>query len=253
MTRRFPNIGAVALAILAIVALVATAAMVITADRSGGVSQDGQDITADMGGEVSQDGQDITADMGGEVSQDGQDSEIPAPAAPAIPMPAATASVVHDAHIGETPDSDIDMHVLTEAQADEVKSVLNSDERLKRVLSGESFTVTMMGPWINGGELVGALAMIELDNPVSYTGSLPRVGIPSKPKSGGDYRTGEVEAQAQGIEFLEMLVDLDKRIVASIRIEKATGEVHLDYGDPGPIMRQVYVLLFYLRMLLIGE
>ena len=243
MTRRFPNIGAVALAILALAALVATAVMVITSDRSGGVSQDGQDITADMGGEVSQDGQDSGIPA----------PATPAPAAPAIPMPAATASVVHDAHIGEIPDSDIDMHVLTEAQADEVKSVLNSDERLERVLSGESFTVTKMGPWINGGELVGALAMIELDNPVSYAGSLPSVGIPAKPKSGGDYRIGEIEAQAEGIESLEMLVDLDKRIVASIWIEKATGEVHLDYGDPGPIMRQVYTLLFYLRMLLIGE
>ena len=240
MTRRFPNIGAAALAILAVAALVATAAMVITSNREGEVSQD------------------RTADMGGEVSQDRQDGRIPAPAtpapaAPAIPMPAATASVVHDAYIAEIPDSAIDMPVLTEAQADEVKSVLNSDERLKRVLSGESFTVTKMGPWVNGGELVGALAMIELDNPVSYTGSLPGVGIPAKPKSGGDYRIGEVEAQAEGIESLEMLVDLDRRAVASIQIEKATGEVHLDYGDPGPIMKQVYVILFYLRMLLIGE
>ena len=243
MTRRFPNIGAVALAILAVAALAATAVMVITSDKSGGVSQDWQDRTSDMGGEVSQDGQD------GRIPA----PATPAPAAPAIPMPAATASVVHDAYIAEIPDSAIDIHVLTEAQADEVKSVLNSDERLKRVLSGESFTVTMMGPWINGGELVGALAMIELDNPVSYTGSLPRVGIPSKPKSGGDYRTGEVEAQAEGIESLEMLVDLDRQAVASIWIEKATGEVHLDYGDPGPIMKQVYTLLFYLRMLLIGE
>ena len=151
------------------------------------------------------------------------------------------------------PDSAIDMHVLTQAQADEVKSVLNSDERLNQVLSGESFTLTKMGPWVNGGELVGALAMIELDNPVSYTGSLPRVGIPAKPKSGGDYRIGEVSAQAQGIESLQMLVDLDRRAVADIWIEKATGEVHLDYGDPGPIMRQIYALLFYLRTLLIGE
>ena len=228
MTRRFPNIGAAALAILAVAALAATAAMVIMADREGEVSQDRQD---------------------GRIPA----PATPAPAAPAIPMPAATASVVHDAHIGEIPDSAIDMHVLTEAQADEVKSVLNSDERLNQVLSGESFTVTKMGPWINGGEFVGALVKIQLNNSVAYTGSVPGVGIPAEAKSGGDYLTGEVSAQAQGIEALEMLVDLNRRVVASIRIEKATGEVHLDYGDPGPIMKQIYTLLFYLRMLLIGE
>ena len=150
---------------------------------------------------------------------------------PAPPPPAATASVWNDPSIGEIPDSDSDWPVLTESQISEVKSVLNSDERLAAVLSGESFAVTNIGPWVVSDGLVGALVMIELHNPVSYTGSLPTVG---SPLVGKGYLAGEVLAQATGIESLEMLVDLRRRVVADIYIRKATGEVRLDYGMPRP-------------------
>ena len=143
--------------------------------------------------------------------------------------PIATVTVADDVYIGKPPDSARDTPVLTEDQIDEVKSILNSDERLKAVLSGESLAVTKIGPWEGGERLIGALVAIELDNPVSYTGSFPAVGFPP---DGGGYRTGEISVQADGIQSLEMLVDLDKRIVASIWIEKATGEVCIDYGKP---------------------
>ena len=143
---------------------------------------------------------------------------------------------------------------LTESQANEVKIVLNSDERLNLVLSGESFTVTNMGAWVNGGELVGALALIRLDNPVSYTGFLPGVGIPPNAKSGEDYIAGEVWTQAEGIESLEMLVDLNRRVAAAIRIEKATGEVRLEYEDHrGPIMGYAYMIRHFIRNMAGGE
>ena len=184
---RFLKIGAGALAFLALAALVATAIMV------------------------------ATSDMGGEVPQ--------TVATPYTPAPAATATLVRDAH---TPDSE-DTPVLTEDQVNEVKSALNTDGRLAEVLSGESFTVTNIGPWEDGEGLIGALVKIELQNPVSYAGSLPAVGFPA---DGRGYHRGEVSARADGIESLEMLVDLDRRIVAEIRIEKATGEVHIEYGNP---------------------
>ena len=187
---RLLNIGAGVLAFLALAALVATAAMVITANR-------------------------------GEQPVGGGNSEVP--------HPIATVSIDHDAYIGEVPDSE-DISVLTKDQINAVKSVLNSDERLAEVLSGESFTVTNMGPWTNSGnDLLGALVAIELHNPVSYTGSLPAVGFLEDDEG---YIAGEVSARAQGIESLEMLVDLNKRIVADIYIAKAAGEVHLDYGNP---------------------
>ena len=215
MMARFPNMPAGVLATLAAIGLAAAAAMVATADREGE-------------GEVSQ-------DIG-------------------TPAPAATARVVDDARIGESPDSDMDTPDLTETQVNEVKIILNSDERLNQVLSGESFTVTNMGPWINGGELVGALAMIRLDNPVSYTGFLPGVGIPPNAKSGEDYIAGEVWAQAEGIESLEMLVDLNRRAAAAIRIEKATGEIRLEYGNPrGPIMGYVHMMRHFIRNMIGGE
>lgn len=158
-----------------------------------------------------------TADRGGEVSQD-----------VATPYPPATATVADDVYIPEDPDSK-DTPVLTEDQVDEVKSVLNSDGRLAEVLSGESFTVTKVGPWEDGEGLIGALVKIELDNPVSYAGSLPAAGFPA---DGRGYHRGEVSARADGIESLEMLVDLDRRIVADIWIEKATGEVYIEHGNP---------------------
>ena len=185
---RLLNIGAGVLAFLALAALVATAAMVITANRDAEVSQD-----------------------------------VGAPA------PAATATLVRDAYVEEVPDSE-DISALTKDQINAVKSVLNSDERLAEVLSGESFTVTNMGPWTNSGDdLLGALVKIELHNPISYTGSLPAVGFLEDDEG---YIAGEVSARAEGIESLEMLVDLNKRIVADIYIAKAAGEVHLDYGNP---------------------
>ena len=157
-----------------------------------------------------------TSDRGGEVPQD-----------VATPYPPATVTVADD-YIPEDPDSE-DTPVLTKEQIAEAKSVLNTDGRLAEVLSGESFTVTNIGPWEDSERLIGALVKIELDNPVSYTGSLPAVGFPA---DGRGYHRGEVSARADGIESLEMLVDLDRRIVAEIRIDKATGEVHLEYGNP---------------------
>lgn len=221
MMARFPNMPAGVLAILAAVGLAAAAIMVATADREGE----------------------------GEVTQSG---DAPAPAGP--PAPAAPAQIADDVHIGESPDSAIDIPILTETQANEVKIILNSDERLNLVLSGESFTVTNMGAWVNGGELVGALAMIRLDNPVSYTGFLPGVGIPANAKSGEDYIAGEVWAQAEGIESLETLVDLNRRVAAAIRIEKATGEVRLEYGDPrNPIMGYAHMIRRFTRNMVGGE
>lgn len=188
---RFLNIGMGVLAFLAVAALLATAVMALTADR------------------------------GGEVSQDVGD--------PATPAPAATATLVRNAYIAEVPDSE-DIPVLTKDQINAVKNVLNSDARLAEVLSGESFTVTNMGPWTNSGDdLLGALVAIELHNPVSYTGSLPAAGFLEDDEG---YIAGEVSARADGIESLEMLVDLNKRIVVDIYIAKATGEVHIDYGKP---------------------
>ena len=192
---RLLKICAFALPLLALAALIAFAFMVITADRGD------EEVSQNIG------------------------APYPIPPAP-TPMPA---TVADDVYIGDPPDSARDVPILTEDQISEAKSVLNSDERLKDMLSGESFAVTKTGPWYDDGGLIGALVMIELDNPVSYTGSFPAVGFPP---DGEGYITGEISVQADGIESLEMMVDLDKRIVANIRIEKATGEVCLDYGNP---------------------
>ena len=196
---RFLKIAIGAMAFLALAALVATAFMVLASDS-------GRQSAGDDDGAV--------------------------PASRPEPPPLATAAVWNDPSIGEIPNSASDWPVLTESQISEVKSVLNSDERLAAVLSGEPFAVTRMGPWVVSDGLVGALVLIELDNPVSYTGSLPTVG---SPLVGEGYLAGKVLAQATGIESLEMLVDLKRRVVANIRIERATGEVRLDYGMPRPI------------------
>lgn len=192
---RFLNIGVCLLAFLAVAGLAATAVMVVAADRGGG-------------GEVSQ--------------NDG------------VPAPAATATRVLDAHVKEAPNPAREIPDLTENQIAEVKSLLDSDPSLKSLLAGESYTIRQMGPWVSGGEreFIGALVRIGLDNPVDFDGVLPIAESYDKPEDGsGELYVdgGHVQRlQAQGIEVLRILIDLNKDKIVTIDVEKAA-TLHIDY------------------------
>lgn len=192
---RLASISVGVLAFLATAGLVATTVMVMTADRGGG-----------------------------EISQS---SGVPAP-----PVPA---TVDHDAYIAEIPNPAKAVPDLTQSQIGDVTAAVNSNASLKGLLDGGDFTISGMGAWVTGkeSELVGALVVVELDDRVSFNGSLPSVGSydnpPDKPEL---YTPGEpLPTQARGIEELTIMVDLHTREVVSIEISKAE-EVTFDGYDP---------------------
>lgn len=189
---RLLKIGAGALAFLSAAALAATAFMV--------VSDNGIEITRNSSG------------------------------APAPPPPA---TMDYDAYIPEIPGTSEALPKLTESQIEDVKAAVNSDAALKDLLNGVPFTISNMGVWITGKEreLVGALVVVKLDNPVSYDGALPSVesydNPPDKPEL---YAPGEpLPTQARGIEELTILVDLHTREVVSIEISGAAEVTFVGY------------------------
>ena len=155
------------------------------------------------------------------------DAQIPAPATPATP--------VQDAHIEELDDPDRALPSLTENQIEKVKSLLSADPSLKALLAGESYATEGMGPWVSGEEweFIGALAEIALDNPVDYEGFLPTAESYDKPEDGSGelYVDGgrSYQLRAQGIEKLDVLVDLNKGKVVTIEVSRAAS-VKIDYG-----------------------
>jgi len=159
------------------------------------------------------------------------DAEIPVP----TPAPATPATPVHDAHIEEPDDTDRELPSLTENQIEKVKSLLSADPSLKSLLVGESYAIEGMGPWVSGEEweFIGALVEIAPDSPVDYDGFLPTAESYDKPEDG----SGELYVdggrlyglQAQGIEKLDVLVDLNKNKVVTIEVSRAAS-VNIDYG-----------------------
>ena len=212
--KRFLNIGALALAILAVAALAATAVMVITADRGdeaprydGGIPGTPAPATVDY------------------------DAYIGAP----TPAPAEPATHALDAYIKEVPNPAREVPDLTENQVAEVKRLLNSDPSLNSLLAGESYAIEEMGPWVSGGEreFVGAVVEVALDSPVSYDGFLPIAESYDKPEDGSGelYVDGgrSYRLRARGIEKLSISVDLNKDKVVTIEVEKAAS-LNIDYG-----------------------
>ena len=182
--KRLLNIGALALAILSTAALVATAAMVITADRGGDFSR--------------------------------YDGGIPGTPAPA--------TVDYDARIKEIPNPARAAPKLTESQLDDVRAAVNSNASLKGLLNGGAFAITGIGAWSTGKEreLIGALVVVELDAPVSYDGTLPSVGFENPPDKPELYTEGgHYSIRARGIRELTIMVDLHKREAVSIEVSKA--------------------------------
>ena len=159
------------------------------------------------------------------------DAQIPAP----TPAPATPATPVQDAPVEEPDAPDRELPNLTENQVAEVKSLLSADPSLKSLLAGESYAIESMGPWVSGEEweFIGALAEIALDNPVSYDGFLPTAESYDKPEDGSGelYVDGgrSYRLRAQGIEKLDILVDLNKGKVVTIEVSKAAS-VNIDYG-----------------------
>ena len=153
--------------------------------------------------------------IGGE-GESPQEVGTPAPVAtPAPAKPAQPAQPVRGFH-DDDPDEEIPS--LTENQIEEVKSLLSADRSLKALLAGESYTIRNMGPWTGSDrEFIGALVDVKLDSPVSYDGLLPSRG-------------GQTKWRAEGIESLDILVDLNRGEVASIAIwEAASASVDFRY------------------------
>ena len=150
----------------------------------------------------------------GETPQDAAPPAAPAPT-PAPAKPAQPAQPVRGFH-DDDPDEEIPS--LTENQTAEVKSLLSADRSLKALLAGESYTIRNMGPWTGSDrEFIGALVDVKLDSPVSYDGLLPSRG-------------GQTKWRAEGIESLDILVDLNRGEVASIAIwEAASASVDFRY------------------------
>lgn len=197
---RFLKIAVGASVVLAVAALVATAFMVLTADR------------------------------GGEVSRDGG---VPAPAATAMPV-----SLYEDPDYEEDPNPPREIPDLTENQIAEVKRLLKADPNLNSLLAGESYAVLGMGPWVSGGkerEFIGALVDVELDNPVSFNGVLPIAISYEKPVDSDElyFDGGQMSLRAQGIEKLSVLVDLNKGKVITIEVSKSDNIIYYDdWGNP---------------------
>ena len=159
------------------------------------------------------------------------DAQIPVP----TPAPATPATPVQDAHIEEPDAPDRELPSLTENQIEKVKSLLSADPSLKTLLAGESYAIEGMGPWVSGEEweFIGALVEIAPDSPVDYEGFLPTAESYEKPEDGsGDlYVDGgrSYRLRAQGIEKLDVLVDLNKGKVVTIEVSRAAS-VNIDYG-----------------------
>ena len=151
--------------------------------------------------------------IGGE-GESPQDAAPPAAPAP-TPAPAKPAQPLRGFH-DDDPDEEIPS--LTENQIAEVKSLLSADRSLKALLDGESYTIRAMGPWTGSDrEFIGALVDVKLDSPVSYDGLLPSHG-------------GQTKWRAEGIESLDILVDLNRGEVASIEIwDAASASVDFRY------------------------
>ena len=216
---RLPNISAGVWAFLAIVGLAAASIIAVRADEERKVTQ-----------------------SGGAPVPVGTPPPTPAPAATAIPLP-------HYFHAREPDNSDREILNLTENHVAEVKSLLSSDPSLNSLLAGESYTIQSMGPWASSGkesEFIGASVYITLDRPVSYDGSLPIVESHAKPEDGSDELYVDsglsYELQAEEIESLAILVDLNKNKVVEIEVLKAASEnaerVYTEYIDN--LIRYIY-------------
>lgn len=148
---------------------------------------------------------------GGETPQ-----EVGTPVPVATPVPAKPAQPAQPVRGFHDDDPDEEIPSLTENQVEEVKSLLSADPSLKALLAGESYAIRNMGPWTGSDrEFIGALVDVKLDSPVSYDGLLPSRG-------------GQTKWRAQGIESLDILVDLNRGEVASIEIWDAAS-VDIDY------------------------
>ena len=197
---RIPNISAGVLVILAVAALTAAAVVIV---RIGGEGESPQEI-----GTPAPVATPVPAQPFGGVV--GEPRLTPAPAQPAQP---------------------VEIPSLTENQVAEVKGILSEDPSLKALLDGESYAIREMDPWLSGEEFIGALVYVELDNPVSYDGFLPSVYSYNRPENGsGELYVGggRTKWRAQGIESLDILVDLNRGEVASIEIWDAAS-ADIDY------------------------
>lgn len=161
------------------------------------------------------------------------DAQIPVPVP--TPAPATPATPVQDAQVEEPDDPDRELPSLTENQIEKVKNLLSADPSLKTLLAGESYAIEGIGPWVSGEEweFIGALVGIALDSPVDYEGFLPTAESYEKPEDGSGelYVDGgrSYRLRAQGIEKLDVLVDLNKGKVVTIEVSKAAS-VNIDYG-----------------------
>ena len=179
------------------------------------------------------------------------DAQIPVP----TPAPATPATPVQDARVEEPDDPDRELPSLTENQIEKVKSLLSADPSLKALLAGESYAIEGIGPWVSGEEweFIGALVEIALDSPVDYDGFLPTAESYEKPEDGSGelYVDGgrSYRLQAQGIEKLDVLVDLNKGKVVTIEVSKAAS-VNIDYGYREVWSAAVYYMAGLLGILL---
>ena len=149
-----------------------------------------------------------------------------------VVQPPKPVTVDTETYIEAVPNAARDVPALTEDQVADVKDILDSDTRLEAMLSGVSFTIQVMGPWVAhyDNKFIGAAVIIELESPISYEGTVPALSS-SQPdeRSGKLYIDSDGESiKADDIESLFISVDLNKMSIVSIQVEKAANIVYLD-------------------------
>lgn len=109
---------------------------------------------------------------------------------------------------------------LKDIQLEEVQRLLGTETRLETLLDGTPFEVGGIEPWIVGvRELKGAVASLALNKPVTHQGILPSATVDET--GGSSYKDGEALVEAQGLERLYVVIDLDRKKIVSIEVAEA--------------------------------